>query len=105
MKNVPAMGQKRDRHNRERLARQDNDARQKQVSTARKFIYEKKYAVTAEVVEAQLSDGSIVPSKVSPLVLASFLALIVNEHTERLLPQTFCPWLRSVSHARCGFYA
>lgn len=66
MKDVPAMGQKRDRHNRIRLARNDDEARRKKISEARGLIYEKMYAVTADAVVARLADKSMVPSDVSP---------------------------------------
>ena len=68
MADVQRMGQKRDRNNRVRLARKDDKARQTQVSVARKFIYEKQYSIVSEVVEARLSEGSLVPSEVGSVI-------------------------------------
>ncbi|KAJ3542953.1 hypothetical protein NMY22_g3318 [Coprinellus aureogranulatus] len=56
---IPAMGTHSDRAFRHAHRRQDDDARKKKVSTARRAIYETNYAVNARVVENQLKPSSL----------------------------------------------
>jgi hypothetical protein len=64
MKNVPAMGRKRDRTNRTRTARDDDEARRASVSKARSLIYNDHHPVTSTLVEAHMADGSLIPTNV-----------------------------------------
>ncbi|KAJ3524924.1 hypothetical protein NMY22_g10792 [Coprinellus aureogranulatus] len=63
MEDVPRMGQKHDRRNRVRLARTDDEARRKEISTVRNFIYKKMYSITSDVVKERLFPGSLVASE------------------------------------------
>ena len=47
------------------MARADDDARRRKVSTARAAIYDKGYAVNSEAVENLLKEESLVPTTVS----------------------------------------
>lgn len=69
MKDVPAMGKKRDRANRTRLVRIDNQDKQTRVSKARSLIYNDHHPVTSSLIEGHLAYGSLIPTNVRPLSL------------------------------------
>ena len=73
MKDVPAMGKKRDRANRIRTARNDDEARRNHISKARSLIYDDHHPVTSTLVEAHMADGSLIPTNVCVGYLRLFL--------------------------------
>jgi hypothetical protein len=56
---------KLDMKQRKSRARVDDADRSRRVTTARRIIYEKNYAVTSEAVENLLKEKSLVPTSVS----------------------------------------
>jgi hypothetical protein len=58
------MGKHQDMAERKRLARVDNLDRQHRVATARRAIYEEKYAVNSSAVGKLLDKDSLVPTTV-----------------------------------------
>lgn len=58
------MGMKRDRTQRQTIARVDDESRRHKVDTARDLIYKKNYAVNNPSVEMILKDQSLVATRV-----------------------------------------
>lgn len=59
------LGMFRDRQQRASLQRVNNNQLQVKIQAARRFIYEKNYAVDSKAVETLLKDESLVPTLVS----------------------------------------
>jgi hypothetical protein len=94
MKEVPAMGKKRDRANRTRTARTDDKAKQERVSRARSLIYDHHNPVTSTLLEGHLAHGSLIPTNVRPTPIVipalSILTLVLqNAFSDRLSPHGF----------------
>jgi hypothetical protein len=65
MSRIENLGTRRDMKERASLARVDDDCRKDKVSTARRIIYDKNYAVNSTAVENILKQQSLVPTSVS----------------------------------------
>jgi hypothetical protein len=65
MSRIQNLGMKRDMQQRISLQRVDDDIRRSSVSSARKIIYQKNYAVDNDHVEMLLKEQSLVPTAVS----------------------------------------
>lgn len=79
LKRFGNMGMAQDRQQRSRLLREDDIHRKTAITSARRLIYEKNYAVDSKTLAGLLQPQSLVPTVVCPL-------LAIDEHNLNDIP-------------------
>lgn len=90
---ISSLGREDDRERRERSLRLDNADRRKNVSDARKSLYDEGYAISGDRVGGVLKEESRVPTEVLMLVFAMFTLLTHAARVECILSCTFPLWV------------